>query len=185
MSKTKVRYYYVPAYAGYLRELKNLAKHGGGISREKALLADIKAGVDLSPEQIDLFYNQKYYGGNLAELKKAVNKKEKKMRQAWLRFLTASDAAGIVRTHGRDSADFPLYKRFYELLCALEADCDLRAKVHEWANTDLARIKNGVGTVSPDPKLVESKEWKELQMLSVPAIMARYDKLLQSRKGMK
>ena len=185
MSKRNIRYYYVPAYAGYLRELKNLATHGGGISRELALLADIRSGVDLDPDQVELFNDPQYYGGNLAKLEESVRKKRKAMVQAWLLFLKASDAAGVERTRGRDSADYPLYKRFYDLLCALEVDCDLRAKVHEWANTDLDRIKNGVGTVTPSPELVASKQWKELKMLTVPVIMARYDDLLQKRKGMK
>lgn len=182
---SKIKYYYNPAYKGYLRELKNLAKHGGGISRENALLADIRAGVELSPEQLAIFEDPDYYDGSVKLLEKAVAKKRKAMVQAWLRFLNASDAAGIERTHGQDSEDYPLYKRFYGLLCALEADCDLRSKVHKWANTDLKRIENGVGTVSPDPSLVASKEWKELQPLSVPVIMARYDEILLKRKGVK
>ena len=185
MSKRNIRYYFNPAYEGYLRELKNLAKHGGGISRELALLADIRSGVDLNPEQVEVFNDPQYYGGRLELLEESVRKKRKAMIQAWLLFLKASDAAGIERTHGKDSADYSLYKKFYDLLCALEVDCDLRDKVHEWANTDLARIKKGVGTVTPSPELVASKQWKELKMLTVPAIMARYDEILLKRKGVK
>lgn len=183
LSRKQIRYFYNPAYVGYLRELKKLAEHGGGISREKALLADIKSGVDLSPDQIRLFHDPKYYGGSLRALQSSVDYKEYNMRQAWMRFLTASDAAGIERTHGRNSADYPLYKRFYDLLGALEVDCDLRAKVHAWISDAQAKIEKGVAVVSPEPDdLDPTYKWKKLEMLSVPVIMARYDKLLQQRK---
>ena len=162
--------------------MKKLAEHGGGISREKALLADIRSGVDLSPDQISLFYDPKYYGGSLKALQSSVNYKEYNMRQAWMRFLTASDAAGIERTHGRDSADYALYKRFYELLGALEVDCDLRTKVHDWIRDAYSHIKKGVAAVSPNPAdLDDAYKWKYLEMLSVPVIMSRYDKLLADR----
>ena len=92
MSKRNIRYYFNPAYEGYLRELKNLAKHGGGISRELALLADIRSGVDLNPEQVEVFNDPQYYGGRLELLEESVRKKRKAMIQAWLLFLKASDA---------------------------------------------------------------------------------------------
>lgn len=171
------KYYYNPAYPGLVKELKKLAFAAGEISGKLALEAAVSSGVNLTPEQKNVF--EEYYGSDLGKLKARIEEQECKMKQAWTRFLAASDAAGIKRTRGKNSADYALYCRFYYSLRALEEDCDLRAKVHEWANADLKRIKNGRAVISPAPNL--GKGWKELEMLSVPVIMARYERLLMRR----
>ena len=175
------QYYYSPAYAGYLRELKSLASHGGGISAKNALYADIASGETLSPEQTELFY--RYYGNDIEKLKQAVDHDETAMRRAWLRFLSASDALGIARDRDKNGEDFKLYKRFYDHLKALEENCDLRAMVHNWVNEDFRRIKKGTATLMPSVEMLADGKWVPLQPLSVPVIMERYEALLQKRKA--
>ena len=174
------KYYFNPAYKRYLQELKKLARAGGEISGKLALLAAVSSRMELSPEQRDVF--ERYFDGSARKLEKAIVEQDKRMRQAWVNFLAASDAAGIKRTHGVGSEDYDLYRRFYYLLRDVEANCDLRALVHEWANAHIKRIKDGKATVFPSYELRQSKDWKELRMLSVPVIMERYDKLIERRR---
>ncbi len=179
-----ITYYYNPAYEGYLRELKNIATHGGGISRELSLLAAVEAD-NMSPEQAEHFYDSRYYDGSLKKLRESVAQKNKDMLEAWSLFLKASDVLGVPRIPGNGSPDKPLYVKFFRMLRALEEDCDLRAKVHVWANTDLRRIKSGLATVMPSGEMLASKQYRELKPLSVPTIMARYENLLRERQGVK
>ena len=175
----KYHYYYDPSVPAYYDALKRLAKKGGEISRELALLADLQSEVALSPDQVDWF--NRYYDGSMRRLVASVTSKKKEMKRVWQELLDTADAIGIERIPGKDSPDYPLYARFYRSLCELEENCDLRSKVHTWANADLEKIEAGRATIQPDPELVSSPDWKPLEILSVPQIMARYDALMAKR----
>jgi len=107
------------------------------------------------------------------------------MIEVWKEFLRASDNCGIERTHGQESKDYPLYEKFYYRLCLPEKECDFRAKVLEWANTDLRRIEAGAETDQPSEEMLTSENWQELRLLSVPYLMKRYDELCRKRQGKK
>ena len=138
-------------------------------------------GEDLSPEQYGVF--ESYYHFDMRKLEKSYKKKRKNMYGAWSDMLAAADDLGIKRTHGKDSADYPMYLDFFNKLCELEKYCDLRAMLHEWLNTDLDRVKHGVATISQksESELLSQPGFKKLEILSVPVIMARYQELLQDR----
>ena len=182
MSKNEAKYFYDPRQEAYLKALKKLAYRGGIISGNRCLLLAIESGQPLEPGQKKKFYGPKY-NGSVKALEDSIWSMERIMRKnEWVAFLWAADNLGVERTHGKNSKDFPLYKRFFDLLCVPEKTCDFRAKVHDWANEDLKKIKNGIPTVSPSEDLVSNRQLESLPVLSVPVLIKRYEALLRKRE---
>ncbi len=169
------KYYFAPNEWGYIDALKSLATAAGDYSGKRALLDDVRSGAELSPEERSVFNH--YYHGDLRYLERRVADGRDQMNRLWGRMSTARVAAGVEAPSKEDK------ERFCRQLISLQANDDFRAKLHNWLNTIISRMKNGQEVILPNPEYEDSKDWKRLELPTIHDFLLRYDQLCEKRRG--